>query len=359
MTSITIENIQKNFVNGGKTTKVLEGINIDIAPGEFFFLLGPSGCGKTTLLRIIAGLIEPTGGRILFGGKDVTSLDARKRNCALVFQNYALWPHMTVLKNTEFGLEMKGVPGGERRDEAMKNLELVEMAALAARKPTQLSGGQQQRVALARAITSRPDCLLLDEPLSNLDAKLRLQMRNQLRRLVKAAGHTAVYVTHDQKEALAMADRIAVLNNGVIEQTGTARQIYECPKSAFVAAFIGECNFIDGLIESRGDVVKVKTALGMLTASIEKDNSTSGSVLCGLRPENVILSAKPPAAFDNLLSAKVRAVTYLGEVTQVELDMPGGSRWKSFMISSGNENFAQGQSVFINVNRDSIIIMDA
>ncbi len=359
MTRITIENIQKNFTNGRNTTKVLEGINIDIAPGEFFFLLGPSGCGKTTLLRIIAGLIEPTGGRILFDGKDVTALDARKRNCALVFQNYALWPHMTVLKNTEFGLEMKGVSGSERHAEAMGNLELVEMAELAARKPTQLSGGQQQRVALARAITSRPDCLLLDEPLSNLDAKLRLQMRQQLRKLVKAAGHTAIYVTHDQKEALAMADRIAVLNNGVIEQTGTAREIYEYPKSAFVAAFIGECNFIKGTIISKGDVVTVKTPLGTLTASPKKDSSTGAGVLCGLRPEDVVLSSAPLPQADNLLAAKVAAVTYLGEVTQVDLDMPDQSRWKSFMISSNTESFEQGQTVSISIYRSSLIIVDA
>ncbi len=359
MTSITIENIQKSFTNGSKSTKVLEGINIDIAPGEFFFLLGPSGCGKTTLLRIIAGLIEPTGGRILFNGKDVTTLDARKRNSALVFQNYALWPHMTVLKNTEFGLEMKGVSGSERRDEAMKNLEMVEMADFVARKPTQLSGGQQQRVALARAITSRPDCLLLDEPLSNLDAKLRLQMRQQLRRLVKAAGHTAIYVTHDQKEALAMADRIAVLNNGVIEQIGAPREIYECPKSAFVAAFIGECNFVEGQIQSKSDAVTVNTPLGMLTACAAKDSSTAAKVLCGIRPENIVLSTKPLPQADNQLGATVRAVTYLGEVTQVDLDMPNGSQWKSFMISaSAAGSFEQGQRVFINISRSSVITVN-
>lgn len=360
MTGIKIENLRKDFLNGGKRTRVLEGINLDIEPGEFFFLLGPSGCGKTTLLRIIAGLIEPTDGKIYFNGSDVTFLEARKRNTALVFQNYALWPHLTVLKNTEFGLEMKGVDKSQRRVEAMGNLELVEMAALASRKPTELSGGQQQRVALARAITCRPDCLLLDEPLSNLDAKLRLQMRNQLRELVKKAGHTAIYVTHDQKEALAMADRIALLNNGVIEQIGSPRQLYENPRSAFAAGFIGECNFIKGTVESKGGNVRINTALGDIYADNGKDNSSAASVYCGVRPENVRLLAEPCQAGEdaNVFEAAVKAVTYLGEVTQIDLIMADGSGWKSFMISSGSERFLAGGKVFAQVPSKSVIVVD-
>ncbi|MFI4913151.1 MAG: ABC transporter ATP-binding protein [Sedimentisphaeraceae bacterium JB056] len=351
MTGIKIENIQKSFSNGRKETRVLENIDIEIEPGEFFFLLGPSGCGKTTLLRIIAGLIEPTSGKILFNGKDVTNLEAGKRNSAMVFQNYALWPHMTVQKNTEFGLETKAVPKDQRKEEALKSLQLVEMENLASRKPTQLSGGQQQRVALARAITSRPNCLLLDEPLSNLDAKLRLQMRQQLRKLVKKSGYTAIYVTHDQKEALAMADRIAVMNNGVIEQIGTPRQIYQKPQTSFVANFIGECNFING---EKNGTNSAKTSLGIIHTTMQMPDCQK--VRCGVRPENTIVSPEKPES-DNVFTAAITEITYLGELTQIELKTGDGQKWKSLMLSTTAGNFNPDDAVWISIDKDSVIVI--
>lgn len=349
MTGIKIKNIQKSFNNGKKLTRVLEDIDIDILPGEFFFLLGPSGCGKTTLLRIIAGLIEPDGGKILFDDKDITNLEAGKRNCSLVFQNYALWPHMTVQKNVEFGLETKGICKQERQEQAIENLQLVEMEHLTGRKPTQLSGGQQQRVALARAITSRPNCLLLDEPLSNLDAKLRLQMRQQLRNLVKSSGYTAVYVTHDQKEALAMADRIAIMNNGVIEQIGTPTEVYQQPQTEFVASFIGECNFIEGKI---GEEKTVKTTLGIF-----ETNSclpAKSNLMCGIRPENIVISTAK-SQNTNTVEATIETVTYLGEVMQFELQMGNDIKWKSLMISTSTSNLTAGEKVFVSIEKGTII----
>lgn len=356
MVGIRIENIQKSFVNSGKSTRVLENINIDIRSGEFFFLLGPSGCGKTTLLRIIAGLIEPTAGRIYFDDDDITNLDPRKRNCSLVFQNYALWPHLTVLKNTEFGLEVKKIGKQQRFAEAMKSLELVEMADYINRKPTQLSGGQQQRVALARAIASRPNCLLLDEPLSNLDAKLRIQMRSQLRDLIKNTALTAIYVTHDQKEALAMADRIAVLNNGVIEQIGSPREIYQSPQTAFVADFIGECNFIKGKVLGCNETVVVQTAIGNITAKPNKQHSSGENVLIGIRPENVELVNAETHNSTNTFSAAIAAVTYLGEVTQSQLKMADGSQWKSLMLSSKADSLKPGNA-YIKLCPESVFIV--
>jgi ABC-type Fe3+/spermidine/putrescine transport system ATPase subunit len=348
MTGIKIESLYKSFNNGRKETRVLSGIDLEIEPGEFFFLLGPSGCGKTTLLRIIAGLIEPSGGRIFFGQRDVTELDAGKRRSAMVFQNYALWPHMTVMKNTQFGLESRGAARDEREKAAAESLKLVEMDHLGERKPTQLSGGQQQRVALARAITSNPDCLLLDEPLSNLDAKLRLQMRQQLVGLVKRSGCTAIYVTHDQKEALSMADRIAVMNNGVIEQIGTPREVYERPRTAFVASFIGECNFI----EARGcGGQTLESSIGAIETC---DKNDSGEFLCCLRPENVLICPQEPQG-PNVFEATIEQSVYLGELTQFEVSLGANVKWKSLMISGGGCCPEEGSKVWVQIPPRSVI----
>ena len=232
---ITIEKLTKRF--GTKT--VLDGIDLQIAAGELFFLLGPSGCGKTTLLRAVAGLNEPDSGRILAGERDVTHLPPHRRDMGMVFQSYALWPHMTLRENVAFGLEMRSVRKTDAAPRVRRALEMVKLADRADSKPNELSGGQQQRVALARALVIEPQCLLLDEPLSNLDAKLRLEMRTEIRRICKEAGLTAIYVTHDQKEALSIADRLAILDQGHLLQVGAPQDVYTRPKTRFIAQFIG------------------------------------------------------------------------------------------------------------------------
>jgi len=236
MTPIRLDKLNKNF---GSTVAVRD-VNLTIQAGELFFLLGPSGCGKSTLLRMIAGLTEPTSGRIFFGERDVTMLDTQHRNAVMVFQSDALWPHMSVRENVRFGLSVRGGERSIQESRVNEVLELVHMREYADRKPNQLSGGQQQRVALARALAVNPDCLLLDEPLSNLDAKLRHEMRDEIRRICKSANLTSVYVTHDQKEALAIADRIAVMREGRIEQVGTPSDLYHRPTSDFIAEFIAQ-----------------------------------------------------------------------------------------------------------------------
>ena len=235
MTSVRLDKISKTFAGG---TVAVHPTDLSIVAGELFFLLGPSGCGKSTLLRLIAGLHEPTSGQIFFNDRDVTRLPTSKRNAVMVFQSYALWPHMTVGENVRFGLSVRGGERAQQLGRVNEVLDLVRMRDFADRKPNQLSGGQQQRVALARALAVNPSCLLLDEPLSNLDAKLRHEMRGEIRRICKSAGSTTVYVTHDQKEALAIADRIAVMNAGRIEQVGTPSDLYHRPINAFVAEFM-------------------------------------------------------------------------------------------------------------------------
>src|SRR5215203_1734449 len=247
MTSVRIDHLRKNF----GATVALAGFDLEIHAGELFFLLGPSGCGKSTLLRIIAGLLTPDSGRIYFGDRDVTDLGTEKRNAVMCFQSYALWPHMSVRENIRFGLDVRKLDRAHQDVRIAEVLRLVQMENLGDRKPNQLSGGQQQRVALARALAVRPDCLLLDEPLSNLDAKLRHEMRSEIRRICKTAGFTTIYVTHDQKEALSVADRIAVLRAGRLAQVGTPGELYHRPNSGFVADFIGSTNLLPGRIVGR------------------------------------------------------------------------------------------------------------
>jgi iron(III) transport system ATP-binding protein len=244
--SISVDQVTKRFGDA----VALDRIDLRIGAGEIFFLLGPSGCGKTTLLRTIAGFYAPEEGRVLFGDEDVTRLPPHRRNTGMMFQSYALWPHMSVAQNVAFGLEERGVPAAERARRVDEALASVQMRGLGERRIHQLSGGQQQRVALARALVIRPRCLLLDEPLSNLDTKLRLEMRGEIRRVCREAGLTAIYVTHDQKEALSVADRMAVLEGGRLRQIGTPAALYRHPETRFVADFMGETNFIPGRIAS-------------------------------------------------------------------------------------------------------------
>jgi len=364
MKSITLKNVSKHYGSGGSLVRAVDEVSLRIEPGELFFLLGPSGCGKTTLLRMIAGLTAPTAGRIGIGERDVTDQPVERRNTALVFQNYALWPHMTVRDNVEFGPKMRGLGRGERRELARRNLERVEMAALAGRKPNQLSGGQQQRVALARALAARPDCLLLDEPLSNLDARLRLHMRQELRGLVKSTGTTGVYVTHDQKEALSMADRIAVMNDGRVVQVGAAEEVYNRPRTRFVADFLGEANFIDGHVTAETDGrVEVATAVGPMRGLAPAPGSGVGDeVTCCLRPERIGMAGGAGGGSEEgqaRIPARVRSAVYLGEMRQYVCEVAGGAAWRVSVLADARAPIAEGRSVTLIVGPEDVAVLPA
>ncbi len=325
MLPVHLQNVSKVYTSRRGPVLAVDDITLDIASGELFFLLGPSGCGKTTLLRMLAGFIDPSQGQIFFGPKDVTHLAPERRDAAMVFQNYALWPHMTVFKNVAYGLEVRRVDAAQRRQRVGELLETVRIADRATAKPMELSGGQQQRVALARALAVRPSCLLLDEPLSNLDASLRAAMRWEIRRIVKQAGTTAVYVTHDQAEALAIADRIALMREGKLVQMGSGRELYESPNSRFVAEFLGEANFIAGqVVAEQSGVLKVQTAVGALLARKGLASPSTGqSVTCCIRPEGVRLLSSPGQA-EARVQAKLTEWTHLGESARFKVTLSGG-----------------------------------
>jgi iron(III) transport system ATP-binding protein len=319
MTSLRLDNLTKSYDG---VSNVLQNVSLQVEAGELFFLLGPSGCGKSTLLRIIGGFLAPSQGEVFFGDADVTMTPPEQRQTAMVFQNYALWPHMTVAENVAFGLDIRKVTGTERRQRVAEALEMVDMAAFADRPIPALSGGQQQRVAVARAVVVRPEILLLDEPLSNLDARLRVSMRAEIRRICRAAGVTAIYVTHDQKEALSMADRIAVLHDGVLQQVGTPMKVYRRPTNRFVADFIGEGNFIDGKLVSRdAGSATIETALGTLTSTtVNSDLAAGDNAVVLVRPECLRPTAETGS---NRISAVIRDSVFLGEVSQWNIEANG------------------------------------
>jgi iron(III) transport system ATP-binding protein len=311
----------------------VEGLNLTIADGEFLTLLGPSGCGKSTTLAALAGLDVPFAGRISVGSEvffDAASgrnLPPEQRNCGLVFQSYALWPHMTVAQNCDFPLRLRKVASGERKARVAESLELVEMEGFAGRYPHQLSGGQQQRVALARTLVYKPRVLLLDEPLSNLDARLRERSRVWLSQVTRQVGLTTVYVTHDQSEALALSDRIAVMNKGRVSQLGTPREIYDRPSDAFVADFIGSSNFLRGRVEgeARDGRVMVALADGQRLAAIALMPFAPGTeVLVALRPERLEVHAAQPAGDGrNILQGRLTGRSYLGARSLYLVDVGG------------------------------------
>src|SRR5581483_6585001 len=312
MTSVRLDHISKQF----GATLALQDVVLTINAGELFFLLGPSGCGKSTLLRLIAGLHEPTTGRIFFNDRDVTSLGTEKRNAVMCFQSYALWPHMSVRENVRFGLSVRGMDRAAQERRVDEVLNLVQMSELSDRKPNQLSGGQQQRVALARALAVNPDCLLLDEPLSNLDAKLRLEMRSEIRRICKTAGFTTIYVTHDQKEALSVADRIAVLKDGKLVQAGTPSDLYHRPKTRFIADFVGQTNLLSGkVIERNASTVRVETLAGNFLA--RSTDAISDRVTLSIRPEQMQIVRNGSTRGDrNRVTGSSLSTTFLGEASE-------------------------------------------
>jgi iron(III) transport system ATP-binding protein len=319
--AVRIEALTKSFAG----QKVVDRVSVDIAPGEVFFLLGPSGCGKTTLLRCIAGFYVPDAGRILIGDRDVTHLPPEERDTGMVFQSYALWPHLTAAENVAFGLELRKIPREEIRRRVDEALATVRMTERSDYKPNQLSGGQQQRIALARALVVHPACLLLDEPLSNLDARLRLEMRTEIRRICKQAGLTAIYVTHDQKEALSIADRLAVLDRGAIQQCGSPREVYLRPRTRLVANFIGETNFVEGTVQRmRNGATEVATPVGTVRSTVPPPEPVAegAAVTLSIRPEVIHIDTAPPADAGNVFDGAVHDSIYQGETAQHLVNVP-------------------------------------
>jgi iron(III) transport system ATP-binding protein len=355
MISIQVKQLTKQF----GSIVALHGLDLMINPGELFFLLGPSGCGKTTLLRTIAGFYIPEKGQVLFGNDDVTRLEPHKRNTGMMFQSYALWPHMTVAENVAFGLEERKVRSDEIKKRVGEALESVKMSKYADRKPNQLSGGQQQRIALARALVIRPRCLLLDEPLSNLDAKLRLEMRTEIRRVCKEFQLTTVYVTHDQKEALSVADRMAILESGHILQVGTPREVYKRPTRKTVANFIGETDFLAGKVLGMvGNYVTVETAIGKFDGIVGDPLNPPGvgtEVTVSIRPECWELHRD--AESRNVVRGRIGESIYLGEVAQYEFITGNGTELKIF---ERNPRFVDGSTrgeLYATVEPDDVVVL--
>jgi len=319
-TDLTIHEVRKRYAD----VEALAGVSLTIQGGEFFTLLGPSGCGKTTLLRCVAGFLRPDGGQILCGGDRLDRLPAHKRDIGMVFQNYAIFPHLTVFENVAYGLRARRVEPTEIRRRAMDTLRLVQMDALADRRPDQLSGGQQQRVALARAMAIRPRLLLMDEPLSNLDAKLRVEMRTEIRRLQRELGITTVYVTHDQEEALAISERLAVMNAGRVEQVGFPWDVYQAPHSAFVAQFIGTSNALEGVLQQTA-AGRSRLDIGGWTLWGRSRDGLAQRVLAVFRPEAVsLVEDNRGSPGDTIGEGVVVSREFLGAILRYRLRLDGG-----------------------------------
>lgn len=356
---ISFEGVTKRF----DKMVAVDNVNLQIKEGEFFALLGPSGCGKTTLLRMLAGFETPTEGRILIDGKDVAQLPPNKRPVNMVFQSYAVFPHMTVTDNVAYGLKMDGVAAPEIEKRVAEALELVKLGGLGERKPDQLSGGQRQRVALARALVKRPRVLLLDEPLSALDAKLRDQMRSELTSLQEKVGITFIMVTHDQDEALAIATRCAVMNRGVLAQVATPADLYEFPNSRFVADFVGSVNMFEGVLaEDEPGHALVKAS--ELAAPVYLDHGVTGAkgstVWVALRPEKIEMHKRPDGstpmkmedapAGTNVVPGVIKDIVYLGSETNYEVELEGGRRVKTFrsnLTRYDQEDFTWDEPVWL------------
>ncbi len=339
--AIELVRVAKEFTAHGEVVTAVAGIDLVIKSGEFFSMLGPSGCGKTTTMRMIAGFEEPTRGAVYLHGSDVTGVPANRRDVNMVFQSYALFPHMSVAENVAFGLEQRRVPKPEIQARVGEMLDIVDLVGREKRRPKELSGGQQQRVALARALVNKPSALLLDEPLGALDLKLRQAMQVELKRIQREVGITFVYVTHDQGEALTMSDRIAVMNNGVIEHLGSPRDIYEFPATKFVAGFIGTSNLLSGVVGSVDSdiaVVQVDSEQRILVPLRDGVAATPGSVVeVTVRPEKIRLHERAPgAANGTVLRGTVNEVVYLGTFTNYNITTSTGAEIVVFTQNASN-----------------------
>jgi iron(III) transport system ATP-binding protein len=369
---LIINNLNK-FYNSKFESQIggVQGISFNVTEGEFFTLLGPSGCGKTTTLRCIAGLENPSTGQITLNGYELFNSDtginiaSNKRNMGMVFQSYAVWPHLTVLQNTTFPLRMsrtKAFTSADQKSKALQMLETVGLSEFTNRSASQLSGGQQQRLSLARALVAEPRLLLLDEPLSNLDAVLRDLMRVELRRLQKDLGVTAIYVTHDQSEALALSDRIAIMKNGKIIQIGNPKEIYKLPSSKFIATFIGHSNLIEGNITSKVDldnIICVDSIVGKLKGLTNVNESLSESVYAMIRPEHIFL--EKCKKFDDLLPENtfrgvLKTIIYLGEITEYRVQI---NNEKILVIRSSDElDLSVNDVVIVNFENKNCLIIN-
>ncbi|MET0476086.1 MAG: ABC transporter ATP-binding protein [Mycobacterium sp.] len=329
------------------TVKALDGLNLRIEPGEFIALLGPSGCGKTTALRILAGLDQATSGSVTVDGRDLTSVPANKRDMGMVFQAYSLFPHLTSLENVEFGLKRRGRDKGARAGRASDMLDLVGLSEHAHKYASELSGGQQQRVALARALAIQPRVLLLDEPLSALDAKVRTQLRDEIRRVQLEVGTTTLFVTHDQEEALAVADRVGVMSKGRLEQLAAPADVYANPATPFVAEFVGLNNQVPATVSS-GNAHVLGTELPTLKGSL-----ASGSGTAMVRPESVSVTA------DDLGSATIKSVAFLGPISRVYVELSDGAVISAQLSSSQAKDFTPGQRVAVGVLPTSVLVVPA
>jgi len=339
-------------------TVAVSGVSLDIAQGELVALLGPSGCGKTTTLRMIAGFIEASRGRILIGGRDVTHLPPYRRDTGMVFQGYALFPHMTVDENVAFGLEMRRVEKSAIAPRVAEALRLVRLDGLGARLPRELSGGQQQRVALARALVVNPAVFLLDEPLSNLDAKLRHEVRIEIRQLQQRLGLTTIFVTHDQEEALTLADRLVLMNKGAIQQIGSPADLYNRPANLFVADFIGKANVIRGRLAEPGIFA---SAGGMAVRCNGGAVAAGSTVALVLRPERIALTPSPVAGRANNIAGRVERLSYLGPLTEYLVRCESGEALTIHRLSLGSnddvDGLAAGAAVWAGWEHDSGLIL--
>ena len=351
--NIKIENAVKRY---GDNT-IIHGLDLSVKEGEFFTLLGPSGCGKTTLLRMIAGFNSIEGGDFYFNQTRINDLNPSLRNIGMVFQNYAIFPHMTVRKNVEFGLRNKKFPREQIAQQAERFLKLMQIDSLADRMPDKLSGGQQQRVALARALVIQPDVLLMDEPLSNLDAKLRVEMRSVIKQIQHSVGITTIYVTHDQEEAMAVSDRIAVMDGGVIQHIGTPKDIYQRPANLFVSTFIGRSNILKGRLKAQNGKALLKidryeTELSTLADTQLQDRD----VLVSVRPEEFLLSQEEG---DDLLTATVDDAVFLGLNTHYQVSLDDGTKAEIIQESTIGSTIRPGSKVSMRLNIDKINIFSA
>jgi putative spermidine/putrescine transport system ATP-binding protein len=351
MAYLELQNVSKLF----GTVAAVKDFNLAVEKGAFISLLGPSGCGKTTTLRMIAGFEMPDAGTITLDGADITGVPPNKRGTGMVFQAYALFPNMSVRDNVAFGLEVTGHPKKEIDERVREMLSLIRLKDTAKRFPHQLSGGQQQRIALARALAIRPRVLLLDEPLSALDAVVRVALRGEIRRIQLELGITTVYVTHDQEEALSISDRVVVMNQGLIEQAGSPEEIYRQPKTRFVAAFIGTANQLNGVLVDRAQVRFGET---ILRAPVPLALNELSKIVVLVRPESIAVHATAPTDAQNILEGTIQTITFLGPITRVGVDVDG-TRVVADLAVSNRAAFAHTQHVWLSFPADACQVMES